>query len=204
MLDLAYPFTGRWLTQNSPTDRVPSHGTTRFGSAQAIDFVPVAADGRSARFGFRSLIRTEAPERFVGFGRPVLAPVAGVVVGAHDSEEDHGAHRGIPSVGYALTQGRRAAQGWRSLAGNHVMIETPGGIVALCHLKHGSVVVSVGSRVAIGEQIGCCGNSGNSTEPHLHLQAMDRTDPVTAQAVPFTLDGRPLPRNRHVIDTEGL
>lgn len=203
MLDLAYPFTGRWLTQNSPTDRVPSHGTTRFGSAHAVDFVPVGRDGRSARFTSRSLFRAEAPERFVGFGRPVLAPVAGVIAGVHDSEVDHVAHRGIPSVGYALTQGQRAAQGWRALAGNHVMIETPGGIVALCHLQRGSVVVSVGSLVVVGEQIGCCGNSGNSTEPHLHLQAMDAVDPAASRAVPFTLNGAALPRNGQIIDREG-
>ena len=40
--DLAYPFTGRWLVQNSPADRVPSHGTELFASAYAIDFVPVS------------------------------------------------------------------------------------------------------------------------------------------------------------------
>ncbi|MFB7249551.1 M23 family metallopeptidase [Microbacterium sp. NPDC056234] len=204
MLDLAYPFTGRWLTQNSPADRVPSHGTTRFASAHAIDFVPVGADGRSVRFTLRSLIRTEDAELFVGFGRPVLAPVTGVVTGAHDFEEDHRAHRGIPSVGYALTQGRRAAQGWRALAGNHVVIETSGGVVALCHLQQGSIVVSVGSRVVVGDRIGCCGNSGNSTEPHLHLQAMDRADPLAAQAVPFTLNGGPPPRNGRIIDTKGM
>ena len=31
-VDLDYPFTGRWLTQNSPTNRVPSHGTTLFAT----------------------------------------------------------------------------------------------------------------------------------------------------------------------------
>lgn len=29
VVDLAYPFTGRWLVQNSPANRVPSHGTIR-------------------------------------------------------------------------------------------------------------------------------------------------------------------------------
>ena len=43
-LDLAYPFEGRRLTRNSPADRVPSHGTSLFGTTWAIDFVPV--DGR--------------------------------------------------------------------------------------------------------------------------------------------------------------
>ena len=40
-VDLAYPFEGRWLTQNSPANRVPSHGTTLLATSFAIDFVPV-------------------------------------------------------------------------------------------------------------------------------------------------------------------
>ena len=40
-VDLEYPFEGRWATQNSPANRVPSHGTTLFGTSYAIDFIPV-------------------------------------------------------------------------------------------------------------------------------------------------------------------
>ena len=47
-VDLRFPFTGHWLTQRSPADRVPSHGTTLFATTFAIDFVPVDASGRSA------------------------------------------------------------------------------------------------------------------------------------------------------------
>jgi hypothetical protein len=78
-IDLEYPFTGRWLTQNSPANRVPSHGTTLFGTSYAIDFVPVNDTGRTAPITFGSLVRPEPPERFPGFGRRVLAPIAGVV-----------------------------------------------------------------------------------------------------------------------------
>jgi len=41
-VDLAFPFTGRWLVQNSPANRPPSHGTTLFATSYAIDFVPLA------------------------------------------------------------------------------------------------------------------------------------------------------------------
>ena len=47
-VDLEFPFEGRWLTQNSPANRVPSHGTALLASSFAIDFVPVdegRADG---------------------------------------------------------------------------------------------------------------------------------------------------------------
>ncbi len=199
-LDLAYPFRGRWLTRNSPADRVPSHGTDLFATAYAIDFVPVDDAGRSARITVRSLLRPEPPEHFTGFGRAVLAPVDGTVVATHDGEPDHHAVRGLPSVGYALTQRGRVAEGWVSLAGNHVMVQVPRGpVVAVCHLQRGSVGVHPGQEVAVGEAVGRCGNSGNSTEPHVHLQAIDRADAGHARPVPITFAGH-LPRNGQVVE----
>lgn len=199
-VELAYPFQGRWRTQNSPANAVPSHGTTLLATSFAIDFVPVDDSGRTAPFTLTSLLRPEPAERFPGFGRAVLAPVAGVVVAAYDAEEDHLAFRGLPSVGYALTQRRRMTSGWVALAGNHVVIETTGGaVVAVCHLQKGSVGVRRGQRVAAGETVGRCGNSGNSTEPHVHLQAMDRSDPLRAVAVPVRFFGR-VPRNGEIVD----
>ena len=45
--------------------------------------------------------------------------------------------------------------------------------ILLAHLKRGSIGVAPGDRVRAGAQVGLCGNSGNSTQPHLHVQAMD-------------------------------
>ncbi len=197
-IDLAFPFTGSWLTQNSPANRVPSHGTDLFATAKAIDFVPVDEHGRTAPLRVGSWLRPEPPDRFPGFGRPIYAPASGVVVAVHDSEPDHDAHRGLPSVSYALTQGRRAAEGWEALAGNYVFIDTSRAIVALCHLQRGSVTVRAGMEVRAGAVLGRCGNSGNSTEPHLHIQAMDGTDAQHARPVRITFDGV-LPRNGEIV-----
>ena len=199
-MDLAFPFTGLWLTQNSPADRVPSHGTALLATSYAIDFVPVDEHGRTAPVTIGSLVRPEPAGRFPGFGRPVLAPVPGLVVGVHGTATDHPSYRGLPSVGYALTQRRRVAAGWEALAGNHVLVRTAEGpVVAVCHLQRDSLQVRPGDRVEVGEVLGRCGNSGNSTEPHVHLQAMDRADVAQAVAVPVTFGGR-LPRNGEVVD----
>ncbi len=199
-VDLAYPFAGRWRTENSPANAVPSHGTTLLATAYAIDFVPVDERGRTAPFTLASLLRSESAERFPGFGRPILAPVPGVIVAAHDAEPDHASFRGFPSVGYALTQRRRARSGWVALAGNHVMIETSDGVVvALCHLQRGSLAVRRGQSVRVGERLGRCGNSGNSTEPHVHVQAMDDGEVRRASPWPIAFGGR-VPRNGEIID----
>ncbi|MGN7201951.1 M23 family metallopeptidase [Arthrobacter sp. SAFR-044] len=197
-VDLAYPFTGTWLVQNSPADRVPSHGTRLFATDLAIDFTPVDGNRHSAPITVASLFRPEPPDHFVGFGRTVTAPVAGLVRAAHDGEPDHPAYRGFPSIGYATAQARRVREGWPALAGNHVIIELGGVFIALCHLKRGSVCVQPGQVVECGEPLGRCGNSGNSTEPHVHVQAMDSADPGQASAIPISFpDG--LPRNGTVV-----
>lgn len=90
---LSVPIAGSCRVQNSPANRVPSHGTDAFGSAYAIDLVPVNEHGRSAARTWRRLLTAEPPEIFVGLGRPVLAPVHGRVELVHDGEPDHDARR---------------------------------------------------------------------------------------------------------------
>jgi|SRR5579872_194687 len=71
-------------------------------------------------------------------------------------------------------------------AGNYVSIQMAGGYILLCHLKRGSIRVRKGEQVRIGEVIGECGNSGNSTKSHLHVHAQDRADfcPGMAKGLP--------------------
>ena len=203
---LAMPLRGRCRVENSPADRLPSHGTTAFGSGYAIDLVPVDERGRSAPFAWRGLVGSERPEIFVGFGQPVLAPVAGRVVLVHDAEPDHEARRSqLVLVPYLLTQARRVAHGPAGLAGNHVVLAVgdDGPYVLVAHLQQASVRVQVGQRVAVGDLLGRCGNSGNSTEPHVHLQVTDSTEWTTARGLPFVFgwdDGSvSLPRNSEIV-----
>lgn len=185
VLDL--PFRGRWLARNSPARRVPSHGIDRFGLTYAIDFVAVDDAGRSAPRSWRSWISVEAPERFVGFGRPILAPVSGTVVSAHDGELDHVARRSqLSLVPYALGQTRRVREGLPAIAGNHVVVEigASGAYVWLAHLRNGTVRVRPGDPVDVGERIAECGNSGNSTQPHLHIQVTDSLRWTDARGLP--------------------
>lgn len=198
-LDLDFPFRGRWLVQNSPADRLPSHGTTVFATGQAIDFVPVDDTGRTARFTLTSLLVPEPPQRFPGFGRALLSPANGTVVAVDDGHPDHPAHRGLPSLSYLAAQPRRLRRGWPALAGNHIAIDVGGIVVVLCHLRKHSTEVALGQSVRLGEAVAETGNSGNSTEPHLHIQAMDRLDPERAEAVPLHFRGR-LPRNGEIIE----
>jgi murein DD-endopeptidase MepM/ murein hydrolase activator NlpD len=72
--------------------------------------------------------------------------------------------------------------------GNHVVLDLGGGVYAvLAHLRRGSLRVAKGQRVGAGEQVADCGNSGNSTEPHLHFQLQDHRSVLFAAGLPFRL-----------------
>jgi hypothetical protein len=186
---LTLPFRGPWRVENSPARRVPSHGTHLFATTYAIDFTAVDGRRTASTRDWRTLLSTEPPERFFAFGQPILAPAAGRVVSVHDGEPDHEARRSQPSrISYALTQAARVRGGPAAIAGNHVVLELAdgGGYVLLAHLRAGSIRVSVGESVAVGREVAACGNSGNSTQPHLHIQVMDGADATTARGVPMS------------------
>ena len=202
---LALPFTGRWLVQNSPARRVPSHGVDLWGMAYAIDFVGVDAGRRTSPVrDWRTALATEPPERFVAFGRPVLAPGAGVVVHVLDGEPDHAARRSpLALVPYALGQAGRVRRGAAAVAGNHVVLRLRAepAWVTLVHLRRGSVRVRPGEEVAEGQVLGACGNSGNSTQPHVHLQVTDGPDLAVARGLPTAFHAfRERPRRGRTVE----
>lgn len=188
-LALRLPFRGTWMARNSPARRVPSHGSNLFATTYAIDFVAVRKRRTATTRDWRALVYTEPVERFFAFGQPLLAPADGRVVAVHDGEADHVARRSqLAKVPYMLTQASRARGGAGALAGNHVILELEdhGGYVLLAHVREGSVRVQHGELVAAGAELGTCGNSGNSTQPHVHVQAMDVAEPFTARGLPMS------------------
>ncbi|MFD0590966.1 M23 family metallopeptidase [Paenibacillus sp. GCM10027627] len=101
-------------------------------------------------------------ESYFAFGQDMLAPASGVVVEAVD---------GIPDN---EPVGKMNAE---QPMGNMVLIKHDNGEYSMmAHLKNGSVKVKKGDTVKVGELIGECGNSGNSSEAHLHFQMMPAED----------------------------
>ncbi len=125
----------------------------------------VAREGESFRGDGTEL------DDYYGYMLPVLAPASGVVFAAHDGEPDV------------------AIGAWRwGLAGlgNHVGIEVaPDEYLFIGHLQPGSVRVQVGDHVTVGQRLGKVGNSGNSSEPHVHLHLQDTPRPYFGEGIPF-------------------
>jgi len=184
-VEAAMPVSGRWLAYNSPGDRVPSHHLHAYGQTYAIDLVHDPADRPRPRLAWWPLARR--PDDFPRFGRPVLAPAAATVVRAHDRERDHWSRTSPLALLYLVAEGMvRELLGPGRILGNHVVLDLGGGVyAALAHLRRGSVRIRPGDRVAAGQPLAACGNSGNSSEPHLHFQLMDHPSVLLAAGLPL-------------------
>lgn len=187
---VAAPVGGRWLAMNSPATKVPSHGIRAYGQAYAVDLVAEPEGVERPVFGSGGPWRRS--NEYPAFGEPVLAMIDGVVVTASDWRRDHHARSTMLSVLYlSFIEGPvRELGGPGFIVGNHVVIRGDDGVFALiAHVQQGSIRVAVGDRVVAGQLIARCGNSGNSSEPHVHAQLMDRARPLTAQGVPMAFAG---------------
>jgi murein DD-endopeptidase MepM/ murein hydrolase activator NlpD len=118
----------------------------------------------------------------------VFAPVTGTVLKAADGSPD-------------LPPGEVRNE---NPPGNHVIIR-PDGLelnVLLAHLQNGSVLVKTGDRVTAGQPIAKVGNSGRTSEPHLHIHAQKqvvRNGESEWIGVPVRFGSRWLVRNSLVV-----
>lgn len=150
------------------------------GQSYGVDIVRVGARGMRAR-GF---VPTH-PAAYAIFGAPVYAPCAGEVVAAAD---------GFPDM--PPPRADRA-----HMAGNHVILSCGGAWIVLGHLQRGTVLVRAGDSVRVGAPLGRVGNSGNTSEPHLHIHAQrpgTTAAPLGGDPLPVRFDGRYLVRNARV------
>jgi murein DD-endopeptidase MepM/ murein hydrolase activator NlpD len=183
---VAPPVRGRWTALNSPATKVPSHGVRAYGQTYAIDILHPRPPGAPATIGWG--IGMRRPERFPTFGEPVLAVADGVVVRASGWQRDHRSRESWPALAVMMTiEGAVRETVWAGLVlGNHVVVDHGDGVyAAYAHLRRRSLLVAEGDRVQAGQQLAEVGNSGNTTEPHLHVQLMDRPVLTAAAGVPF-------------------
>lgn len=118
----------------------------------------------------------ETNEHYAAFEELIYAPAAGTVITVVDEVPDN-----VPGT-----------MNEEALAGNVVVIHhADQEYSVLAHLKHHSIEVNEGDWVGAGQIIGQCGNSGHSSEPHLHMQLSDRPDFLYGRSIRMQFhDGR--------------
>ncbi len=157
---LALPFDGPRLVTQGFTGPLTHRGRWQ----HALDFEMEERGSRHSGSG-DSLVDYHI------FDTPVLAPVPGYVVHIADDVPDNFPGQNNPD------------RNW----GNCIILYADAGYyVMAAHLKAGSVTVRAGQRVAAGEELARCGNSGRSPVPHLHLQ-IQGNGYYGASTLPFCL-----------------
>ncbi len=125
-------------------------------------------------------------EQHFAFGADVVSVAEGTVVSVRDDMPEETPRQPPVAVKHA-----------DDYAGNRVVVRMQpheqhfalGEVWATyAHLQPGSIPVRMGERVTPGQRLGRLGNSGNSTDPHLHFQLSDGPDVLTANSLPFVID----------------
>ena len=183
------PFEEAWAVFNGCFTQAYSHLQNTPVQRYAYDFLQMES-GRSC----------SGNEREVGscycYDKAILSPAGGVVVKVNNRSNDS----------LILGKGRYFNRS-NHIAGNYVIVKHAEEQYSLmAHLKKDSMLVKAGERVVRGQKLARCGNSGNSTEPHLHFHLQNgpnfytsvglpiRFSDITIQPCPryVQMDGRPV------------
>ncbi|MBZ5710618.1 peptidoglycan DD-metalloendopeptidase family protein [Nannocystis pusilla] len=177
---VSLPFRGEWLVVWAGDRPELNHHIDHASQRRAADLVIVDAAGKTHKGDGRELTD------YYAYGQDILAVADGVVVTVVDGVPD--------SVPGELNP--------YMAPGNMVVLRHEGELhSAYAHLIPGSIKVKPGAKVRRGQVLGKCGNSGNSSEPHLHVQLQDGPrfqkswgiEAVFAEAV-IVRDGASTPR----------
>ncbi len=170
--NLAFPLTGGdFIIGQGGGNPLLNYHATHPQQRRAVDITAINAAG------FRAAgLTPSALDAYEIYGASVISPCAGEVLETQD---------GRPDLLPPQTDREHPA-------GNHVILACEGLEISLAHLQPATILVSPGDQLAAGDPIGRVGNSGNTTEPHLHIHAID---PDTNRGVQLRFDSRTPVRN---------
>lgn len=148
------------------------------GQSYAVDIIGIDAWGFHA-----DGIAPRDPKLYRIYGAEVRAPCAGQVAHLVD---------GVPDM--QVPQVDR-----EHMLGNGVLLACGDYFVLLAHFAPGTMAVTLGDQVEVGQLLGRAGNTGNTNEPHLHIhvqRGMPADTPIAGEPAWFTVEGQFLLRNQ--------
>jgi len=166
------PFIGKWTVANGSVEKAFSHSWYLHSQRFAYDFFIMDNEGQSYSGDVESL------GSYYCYGKDVVAPADGVVVQLRNDYKD------------SRTNGKSTFCDAYDMRGNHIIIKHGDGEYSMiAHLLAGSISVNIGDMVKQGEIIAGCGNSGASTEPHIHFQLQSGKSIFTSVGLPIAFSG---------------
>ncbi|GAB3935682.1 peptidoglycan DD-metalloendopeptidase family protein [Mucilaginibacter myungsuensis] len=164
---LSLPFKGEWFVVWGGDTKEQNYHVESRAQKNAFDLLIKGQTGKS----FKTDGKTN--EDFYAFGQPILAPSAGEVVLVVDGVKDNKPGKMNPIY----------------VPGNTVVIKTAANeYLFFAHFKQNTIKVKQGDVVKTGTTLGLCGNSGNSSEPHLHFHIQNLEDMTEATGVKSYFD----------------
>ncbi len=163
------PFNGEWVVVNGGVTKEYSHSWEINSQRYAYDFIILNNEGKSY-IGDEMLLNN-----YCCYGCPVLSPADGIVVEIRTDCKDS------KIIGSGKTD-----RLIKDIRGNYIVIKhSDDEFSCLAHLAPRSIMVSVGQKVRRKEQIALSGNSGNTSEPHLHFQIQNTKNFFNSAGLPI-------------------
>ncbi len=164
---LSLPFNGEWTVTWGGDTKELNHHVENKAQKNAFDIVITDNKGNSYKTD------GETNEDYYAFGKELISPCDGEVVLVVDGVKDN-----KPRILNPIY-----------VPGNTVIITTQKKeYLFLAHFKQNSIKVKQGQQVTTGQLLGLCGNSGNSSESHLHFHIQNVEDMNQATGVKCYFD----------------
>lgn len=163
---MQFPLKGEWYVFWGGDTKAQNYHVVSQAQRRAFDLVILKKGKTYQRSGTRN-------EDYFAFGQPMYAvcdaEVVKVITGVPDN--------------------RPGQMNAKQALGNSVTLKTKAGeYVVYAHFELGTIVVKEGDMVKMGQYLGNCGNSGNSSEPHLHLHLQDGLNMLTSVGIKLYFD----------------
>jgi hypothetical protein len=180
-VEVGAPLRGdNWWTPNGPSNDcahrravIALNGLVAIPERFAVDWIKLGPDGNSYH-GNESKNAS-----YYAYGANIHAVADGRVVSTRDGIPENMPHS--PRMATTINLD--------NIAGNNVIEDLGGGRYAMyAHLIPGSIRVKPGDHIIKGQVIGKLGNSGNSSEPHLHFQISTGALPLNGEGIPFEIE----------------
>jgi murein DD-endopeptidase MepM/ murein hydrolase activator NlpD len=175
---ISFPLAGEdWVAGNGPstTSRhrralIPINGRAYISQRFAIDWVQAYPDGKMYKGD------PSDNKNYRAYGAEIHAVADGVVTQVGDGIAQN--TPGAKSLAVPITL--------ETVGGNHVIMEIGNGLFAFyAHMQPNSLRVKVGDKVMRGQVLGLLGNTGNSSEPHLHFQICSANSALGSEGLPY-------------------
>jgi murein DD-endopeptidase len=172
------PLTGdEWVAANGPSNTsghrralIPVNGRAYISQRYAIDWVELYPDGKTYQGD------PADNKNYRAYGHEIHAVADGIVTETKDGLPQN--TPGAKSLAIPITL--------ETIGGNHVITDMGNGLYAFyAHMQPGTLRVKVGDKVHRGQVLGLLGNTGNSSEPHLHFDICNASSMLACEGFPY-------------------